>query len=263
MMKKEWDTLLICDAARYGLFLEAAPADWDVEAVRSPGTESWGFMETTWVGKQFHDTVYITANPHVGKIPEGTFHAVENLLVSDWDAEYGTVPPDAMAQRILQARLEYPKKRIIGHFMQPHFPFFGSTARNLPYHGINRNRDDERQREHPWQQMRLWHSTDEIVKAYRESHKVVIKTLADLLPQLGERVILTSDHGNLIGERGPLIPMRMYGHPRGLHMDELVTIPWVEFNGEPIKPVPERPVENKEIQDGTVEDRLEAFGYLS
>jgi len=264
-MSRDWDTLLICDGARYDIFESTSPDEWSTNRVRSPATESWTFMKSVFSGCQFYDAVYITANPHAYKIPDGTFHAVENLLLTDWDNQVGTVRPESVAEKIQQVRTEYPNKRIIGHFMQPHFPFLGPIADELPNHGISHTGgkvggDDETL--HPWQQMRLWTDTNKIIEAYRENHSIVISVIEGLIKDLNERIAVTADHGNLIGERGPLIPMRMYGHPPDLHMGKLIEVPWVQFSGERIRAIPEPPKNTPEMKEETVESRLKSLGYI-
>jgi len=216
-------------------------------------------METQWVGEQFHDTVYITANPHAAKLPEGTFHAVENLLDTDWNDEHRTIMPDAMAERVADAHVEYPNKRIIGHFMQPHFPFIGSTGQSFAHQGLK-----AQGRSHPWRDLlfRSDVSVEKVLKAYRENYEIVLDAVDDLLNEISGKVVLTSDHGNLIGERGPIIPIKQYGHPEGLHLDQLVTVPWVELSlGE--RPViqEEAPVAEEQVNSDVIKDRLQALGY--
>jgi hypothetical protein len=248
------------------MFTSAAPDEWNVRCIRSPATESWTFMKSVFVDKQFHDTIYITANPHAYKIPPQTFYSTNNLVVSDWDDEIGTVHPSDVASRVRQTRREHPNKRIIAHFMQPHFPFLGSTAEELPDHGISQTDgriggDDETY--HPWQQTRLWVDNSRIVKAYRENHSIIVEILEGLIKNLDERVAVTADHGNLIGERGPLVPMKMYGHPVNLHMRKLIEVPWVRFSGKEIEAVPEQPKEDPELDDEeTAEARLKSLGYV-
>jgi len=264
IMSEEWDTLLICDGARYDMFCEAAPPEWDIESVRSPATESWSYIQSVFVGREFHDTIYITSNPFAHKIPSDTFFHVENLLTDDWDEEHGTVLPSVVADCTREFRERYPNKRIIAHFMQPHFPFLGSTGERLPKHGISHTdgraggKDDTL---HPWQQIRLWYDINDVIKAYCENHEIIIDVIKNLLRDLDESIAITADHGNLIGERGPLIPMKMYGHPCDLHMNKLIEVPWVVFEGEKINARTDTPLSLDQIDDETVDDRLESLGY--
>jgi hypothetical protein len=54
-----------------------------------------------------------------------------------------------------------------------------------------------------------------------------------LLPDLVGKTVISSDHGELLGEW--LIPgvLRKYDHPEGYHVDELLEVPWdVHHTGE-------------------------------
>jgi len=80
VIQKEWDNLLILDACRYDMFEKQWNFGGELRRVRSPASWSWGFLKESFAGRELHDTVYITANPYTYKLPDGTFHAVVNLL---------------------------------------------------------------------------------------------------------------------------------------------------------------------------------------
>lgn len=262
----DWDNLIILDACRPELFRQVAPypAD-DIRTKTSPGSASPGFMEATYHGRQLHDTIYVTANPYAARIPDRTFHVVENLLDSEWDAEAGTVYPEAVVRRALEAAEKYPNKRLIIHFMQPHFPFLGETGTDIPG-GFGRNMDDiDPERSHPWFD-KLWGggvNRELLLKAYYENHKYVVPYVEELLDGLNGKSIITADHANLVGERGFPIPIRLYGHPGGLYHPDLTTVPWIEVGGEDTRRTicSDPPVESDQLHDETVKQRLESLGY--
>jgi len=107
-------------------------------------------MEATYHRRTLHDTVYVTANPYAAWIPDRTFHAVVNLLASEWDAEVGIVYPEAVVRRAFEAHETYPNKRLIIHFMQPHFPFLGNTGTEILV-GFKRDMENvDPDEPHPW-----------------------------------------------------------------------------------------------------------------
>jgi hypothetical protein len=61
--------------------------------------------------------------------------------------------------------------------------------------------------------------------AYKENLRHVLKNVEDLLEIINGKTVITSDHGNLIGDRLSPIPVRGYGHPSGLRAPELVKDP--------------------------------------
>lgn len=263
----DWDTLVVLDACRYDLFEARNPLEGELRAVRSKGSDSWEFMAANFDGRTLHDTVYVTANPHVYELPDDTFHAVENLLETRWDEETGTVRPAAVVEAAIDAHERYPEKRLIVHFMQPHFPFLGPTGRTFDQMGIESLETDDRgEAPNPWFGLLYEDSVDAetVLTAYRENLDLVFPHVERLLEALSGKSVVTADHGNLVGERGFPIPMRMYGHPRGLDRDEVRTVPWLEVDAaDRRRTVAEPPGEEAtETDDDVVEDRLSALGYV-
>ncbi|WP_049971712.1 hypothetical protein [Haladaptatus cibarius] len=266
VMAEDWDNLVILDACRYDMFAARANIGDRVTSKLSPGSESWEFMQESFVGTEFHDTVYVTSNPHAYKLPEGTFHAVVNLLDDHWDDTFRTVMPETMVEQTLAAFEQYPDKRIITHFMQPHFPFIGEKGRKLGHAGIEMQLDaDEHSGEpHPWNAL-LYGETDnesEIIEAYVENLNVTLPHVEQLVDELSGKSVITADHGNLIGERTYPIPIRTFGHPGGLHKRELIEVPWAEIDSKERREITaEPPKASEEIDDDVIEDRLRNLGY--
>jgi hypothetical protein len=82
-----------------------------------------------------------------------------------------------------------------------------------------------------------------------------------LLEELPGKKIVTADHGNLIGDLLLPIPVRAYGHPPGLRVPELVTVPWLTVPGDPIEAVSEPPLAQDQSKTHATK-RLRALGYL-
>lgn len=145
-MELDWDNLLILDAARP----EFLPnGEKTTAAVRkSPASCSGGFMGKHFLAGSYHDTVYVTGNPHVSQLSEDTFYTVVNLLEESWDKNLETVHPEDVVKAAIKASKEYQNKRLIVHFMQPHFPFIDPTGDKIES-GIGEILG-ERQSSHPW-----------------------------------------------------------------------------------------------------------------
>ncbi|ELZ17396.1 alkaline phosphatase family protein [Natrinema limicola] len=267
MIAADWDNLILLDACRYDLFDARNQLNGDLQSVRSKGSDSWEFMNANFAGRTLHDTVYVTANPHVYELPENTFHAVENLLETRWDEESGTVRPAAVVEEAIEALDRYPEKRLIVHFMQPHFPFLGPTGQTFDHMGIKDLDAAERSdAPNPWFGLIYEDTVDAetVLMAYRENLDLLFPHVERLLETLSGKSVVTSDHGNLIGERGFPIPMRMYGHPRGLNRDEVRTVPWLELETADRRRIVSEPPQQDETEtnDDVVEDRLSALGYV-
>jgi len=260
-MGADWDTLVILDGCRVDTFREVVDNSiGSVEARTSPASESWWFMQEQFVDRDLSGTVYVTANPHVHKLPDGIFHAVIDATDSCWDKTAGVVPPSDMTEMAHQAHENYPQKRIVAHYMQPHYPFLGE-------HGSfgNVQVDGSDGGYHPWQEQ-AWGDPigkDRLKRAYRENLKLTIPHVEDLIHEVSGRVIITSDHANLIGDWSFPIPLRVYGHPEAFPHPKLVTVPWVVAKDGNRREISNgmTDVETAESDQDEVDERLRALGY--
>jgi hypothetical protein len=262
VIDRDWDNLIIIDGCRFDTFQEVSGIQGNLEACRSSGSESWEFMQNNFVGEELHDTVLITANPHTTKIPPKTFHSIKNLVKTCWDSELRTVPPDAVTKAALETIDEYPNKRLIVHYMQPHYPFIGKTGQQIAHGGFNPD-DNVDRGGHVWTKLQYgFLDESEVREAYRENLEIVLEEVEHLLSILNGKSVLTSDHGNLIGERIRPIPVKTYGHPRGLQVPELFRVPWLVRESDTRRKIQsDPPTERDQIEDEVVNNRLQALGY--
>lgn len=269
VIDEDWDNLFILDGCRYDLFEDTNTIDGTLESRTSVGSSSSEFLQRNFGGETFHDTVYITANPHTFELEDRTFHATINLLDDGWDADLYTVRPETVADAVRKATDEYPQKRLIAHFMQPHYPFIGEVGQQINQGGIGR-RDEtgevvERANEGDiWRklQFRLGDiSQSSVWDAYRENLELVLNEVEALLDDIDGKTVVSSDHGNLVGEWIGPIPSRGYGHPPKIYVDELVTVPWLIIPGNRRTISSDPPVERERLEDNVVADRLTALGY--
>ena len=253
VMKEDWDTLILIDACRFDYFSECADLPGTLNSKQSPASMSLGFIKENYIGRELHDTVYVTANPFASEIDSGTFHDVVSLIDDYYDNDAGTVPPEDLADAARKAHDNYPNKRIIVHFMQPHEPF-------LSEHG-------------QWVSDRLkwkgnqYHlpaavSLDDLQRAYQENLNVVLTHVNALIEEINGKIVVSSDHGELLGERLSPIPIRGLEHPEKIYEDVLLCVPWLEIdtdNRRAIKPDP--PKEQNQIASKKAKKRLKQLGY--
>lgn len=282
VMEEEWDNLIILDACRYDMFESVADFEGRLERRRSSGSATPEFLENNFGTGTFHDTVYVSANPHVDGIDDGRFHATVDVWRRHWSDDPGTVLPSTMAEQSLEAHGRYPNKRLICHFIQPHHPFLGPTAESdLPTVDGNEHARSEAEgddapaseRDHVWRRVAAGEVDIETVeRAYRETLEQTLPHVEWLLSRLPGRTVVTSDHGNLLDEPAYGIASfgtRRHDHPIYATADPLVNVPWLVVEGETRKTVtPEPPVSRSETDridtnpsDEVIEDRLEALGY--
>ncbi len=248
---EDWDNLIVLDACRPELVEEKAP---DTDRVISRGSSTIEFLEGNFSG-DLTDTVYVTANPHFTEFNErfdARFHAVYDVWGGDgWNDIHDTVMPETVSAQAVQAENEHPEKRIVIHFMQPHYPFL---------------EDDERIP----RTANIWHkvfsgelsvSQERVWEAYRSTFDRVWEEVQNLKEELSGKTVVTSDHTNLYGERVSPLPVREWGHPIGIYDRKLVEVPWLELDFEERKKITEDPPSEESTDQEEVKEKLKALGY--
>jgi len=263
VFEEDWDNLLILDACRSDLFERVVDFPGETRTVQSRGSSTREFMRGNFDGRHLHDTVYVTASPMLHRHREEIdvqFHEVVNVWKDHgWNEQYRTVLPETVASATLEAAERFPNKRLLVHFLQPHYPFLGPSGRE--HFDLDRL-------DFQWEDAALGDLDvpDEAVRrAYEENLEEVLPAVEHLLFELGGRTVVTADHGQMIGERLFPIPIREYGHPPGLYSAELVNVPWHVFDEGPRRDVV---TEASEASSTRNEDRdlarrrLEDLGYI-
>ena len=263
VMAQDWDNLLILDACRADYFEDQHNFKEQSQRVISPGKMSWEFMEEIFQDKEFHDTIYVTSNPFATRLSEDTFFKTL-YLIDEWDDEIGTVHPEDVVEATTEVHEKYPNKRLILHFMQPHRPYLGPTAEEL------RNRVNLIGYRNQGDGLQIWGavkegkvSIDEVRSAYAESLDIVLDVIQEFHQDINGKSVITSDHGEMLGERVFPFTSRVWGHSEEFSTPTLREVPWLEMNVDTRrKVVSSAPVNDKEsLNEEAVEKRLEALGY--
>lgn len=274
IMDEEWDNLLILDACRYDVFEEVNDLPGTLEYRLSNGSRTPEFFEENFGDSKHYDTVYVTANP-VPRVDEWCsvnidtiFHEVIDVWRVHWDEEVNTVRPEPVAGAIRNAHANYPDKRILGHFIQPHQPFIGETGREIEERGISAYdrlvKEKKASGKKVWEQLEDGElSVERAWQAYRENLELVLPHIRDLCDELSGKTVITSDHGNLFGEFVWPFPVRKYGHPAGIHTTNLIKVPWLELEFEEGREIVWEAPENSEAEADEEErlKRLQHLGY--
>lgn len=267
VMEKDWDNLILLDACRYDVFKHNSTLEGELTRVVSRGNASWQFIEENFAGKQYHDTIYVTANPFVHtKLSEDTFYAVKTV-VDDWDEDTGTVLPEDVTRTAIETANEYPTKRLIVHYMQPHAPHLGEIAQNIDIQiaGWDKYMGQE-QKAKINEGITIWRlfkrgvlTRDQLRKSYIQNLHTVEDKLADLLKQLSGKTVITSDHGENLGES--YAGFTQLGHRKDTK--ECRFVPWLELEYDRRKEiVEEEPVGNQSPEGEYVNEKLRELGYL-
>jgi len=281
----DWDDLIIADACRADLLTEVRTEfpSGSVDMCRSLGATTPEFLERTFENTQLYDTVYVTANPiyqvseWCGADLSDTFHAIVDVWASEWDSKLGTVPPEAVTEAAYDARERFPEKRLLVHYVQPHYPFVGSAGSRIEHRGMKSyEKAVDGETTGRWETT-IWGrlkdgqvSRDAVWEAYRENLEVVLPHVGELLDAFEGRTVFTSDHGNYVGEVALPFPIRMYGHMDGIYTSALTRVPWVvQESGSRRHVVSEPPWEQRtgerpapdESAHPAAERRLRDLGY--
>lgn len=264
--EKDWDLLIVLDACRVDLIQQVED---DYSFLNHPGTSiSCGSMSKEWLEANFEQgysdqierTAYITGNPFSKILADREFKLLDEVWKYGWDDKTGTIPPRPLTDRTISVMREYNPDYLIVHYMQPHYPFI--TDPDL-HPGI----DIEQFNSHPsrddiWRLLRKGEvNRSRVLSSYEQNLRVVLDEVSLLLDNVdADQVVISSDHGNAIGEFG------IYGHPQDVPLDVIRKVPWYETSAtdtgqyEPESYFDER-AEDSEPNPSDIKQRLQDLGY--
>jgi hypothetical protein len=258
----EWDALVVLDACRPDLWDEVSDEYGFADGTRT--VSSVGSATAEWMPKTFDTvdketlarTAYVCANPFSEQfLDPADFLDLDEVWRYAWDDDVGTVRPRPVTDRAVEAgrRLDYD--RLIVHYLQPHVPFLSSSespalaTENFSPTADGRLPDD-------WELVEQGERDLSTVWAeYRDNLRIVLDDVELLLSNLdAETVVLTSDHGNAVGEHG------LYGHPGAIAVPALREVPWCETTAIDEGTHEPEQYDTTEVSE-SVSDRLEKLGY--
>lgn len=189
------------------------------------------------------------------------FYRNVQVWKSDWDDEMRTVLPQDVKQAALEEESRNPHKRLIIHFIQPHYPFIGETGQTIAHRTVRAGGRIEDNQDDIWSRVRKGDVSKEIAwEAYKENLEIVLPYVEELISSLNGKSVVSADHGNAFGE------WFVYGHPAKTYLEKLVQVPWLEVESDERKDIIFEQKENTE-PDGSVNDsiqnRLSDLGYLN
>jgi phosphoadenylyl-sulfate reductase (thioredoxin) len=183
---------------------------WSLEKIDSRASCSPEFLLRNFDGRRLRDTVYVSSNSYLhAMLPENTFFKTVDLWMTHWNDDLGTVLPQDVAREALSARSRYPHKRLIIQFLQPHGPFIGDVGTGLK----------------TTSSVAFRHGRKNAIKAYIQNLEIVFRYVEILISNLEGITVVTSDHGEALGEKVMGIPV--FGHPKRSRMPVLTNVPWL------------------------------------
>jgi hypothetical protein len=269
--EESWDTLIIADAMRSDLYFDQLSDDYDEifdreTTVKSPGSSTTAWLKETF-GDSHGDIVYIAGNPMVSRFKRDSFHKIYEVWDEAFDEETSIIDPKAVTEKALEARKAYPNKRLIVHYMQPHYPFIGYPELNYAEYdfddlGLNKDRELRSGINSVWQALASdIVEKDDVWEGYISNAKTVFKEIEKICNQIDDKRVVTSDHGNMIGERSWPIPIRSYGHPDYMRNEELIEVPWLIIDGNKRDITSGKTNSPEKFDTEKASDRLSALGY--
>jgi hypothetical protein len=274
VMERDWDNLFVLDACRADAFQSVVDtgAFETYESIHSLGCSSPEWMHETFNGEEYPDTVCVSANPFISKIAPDSFHAVHNIWLQEFqsagedlaDADslgqlgpgIPTIPADTVNSVAREVHDDYPNKRLLVHYLQPHHPFIGHPD------GTQKTPSERDEKLNPAKPLlRGERSRAEIWAAYIDNLRYVMVHADQLAESLGGRTAYTADHGELFGERLWPFPLRGVAHPDGVRHPALTQVPWaVREHGER-REVVAGELSRHEADEDYLNDRLRDLGY--
>ncbi|MGM0606430.1 MAG: hypothetical protein ACQETB_12280 [Halobacteriota archaeon] len=257
--EREWDVLIVLDACRVDL-LRSVGDEYDflgpIDRV-----ESVGSMSKEWMAKTFTDayaeevetTAYVTANVFSDRMLAGDrFGVLDEVWRYGWDEAYDTVPPRPVTDRAIEVWRTTDVDKMIVHYVQPHHPFlrldagfdaepFGPAVSDTVVDALRKHKIDAES---------FW-------RAYQDNLRLALDDVELLLANLdADRVAITADHGDALGEWG------IYDHPVGCLHPAVRTVPWTVTTGTDRETYEPELEPDRAPTDSTVQRRLRALGYV-
>ncbi|GEM_PF-5705567 len=129
VLEEEWDYLIILDSCRYDAFsavlkeLNLNIPSTKFTYIYSVGSDTIEFLSNTFRNTCRKDIIYVTANPFADVYVRGKVFKVVSVWKEHWDSELNTVHLKDVYETALRYVHLYPNKKMIIHFIQPHYPF--------------------------------------------------------------------------------------------------------------------------------------------
>jgi hypothetical protein len=248
-MDERWDIALILDACRYDAFKEVYMEYLSSGRLekRIGASDTFDWLHSVFNGNGTKDIVYISAHPGINGRgitwgdfnAKGTFYKVYDAWLDAWDWDLGSSPPDKVAKIAEKAVADNPKRRIVVHFMQPHFPYRNAPCPSTYFDLRCTKRNAElgmvlerllrsliaaldiglpRFRMAYWKLKKLlqlnfledlneiyWreYSLKDLKRFYKDNLEWVLESAGALVEKFSdERIVITADHGEAFGEAG-------------------------------------------------------------
>ena len=262
----DWDTLVILDACRADLFEEVTSINrWDeYRQVNSGSGATPVWFKRKWDG-EYGDIVYVAGTPVLSRCAPGSFHYIVECWQNAINKKLNAPDPKVVTESAVKAHKEFPNKRVVVHYIQPHYPFLKDPDLHFTeFEGTKQwDVDADPRAGNIWEALRAGIvNKNEVWSGYRRNLEYILNELDTLLDYVDGRVVISSDHGNLLGELTYPIPFREYGHPMHSVQPALTTVPWAVNDGERRDIVTGEADSTSKATSQEIQNHLKALGYV-
>lgn len=258
--RKDWDVLIILDACRYDYFKNVYEnyLSGELRKAESEGHRTSEWLAKTWADEKPYNLTYVSANPFINSLgidrtnwgynPTEHFERIIDLWKSEWDENLETVLPKRVNYRFIDEYAQNSNERFVVHYIQPHYPFLSigpelhGVSTEQPNQGVrgrigvimtrffgrrttNKLRDflglKNEGGKTEYEAVAENHGVDGLREYYLENIRIVVEKVSQIVPKIDGRIVVTSDHGDFLGENG------CYGH--GDFHPFLREVPWLEM----------------------------------
>lgn len=251
--EEEWDICIVLDACRWDLVSEVDREYLTDEWAYSVASSSGEWIPKTFGEQDTSEVAYVTANPYSKTLlSEEDFFILDEVWQYGFDDDIRTIPAEVVTDQAINAWKQDPE-RLVVHYMQPHHPFVPNPMDK----GLPRQEFDSQPWDNVWHKLRKAEvDREEVWEGYVANLDYVLEHVDTLLENTAGEVLITADHGNLLGEWG------MYAHPDWVPLPALKRVPWITTkarntgNYTPAN-------HSREHDDGHTDrsEQLEALGY--
>jgi hypothetical protein len=245
LAETDWDVLLVLDACSASAL--AAVADWPVETVVSPASCTPQWIKALQEMELF-DRHVVAANPQYEKFDI----EVDPYYDSHWNDRLSTVLPEPILDRITDVGDD--DTDVVAHLQQPHWPYVArfDDSWRLAYPDLGPWGGDEQVVSTQVAMACGYIDVKQAKQAYEAAVHSVWSVLVPYVKQWADQsltTVITADHGETFGR---LDELGFYEHPCRCNIPALTRVPWVQIE----------PDEGGEVTDSTVQNRLNALGYV-
>lgn len=266
LLEQDEFLLVIFDACRYDSFRDLYHSYYsgDLEQVYTTNTYTKQYQKTMWSGE--YDLTYVAGGPVISdrnfELSGDRYRPSEHFdeILDAWDMGYekelGVTPPEA----VTEVALERDAAKMVVHYFQPHAPYIGDVRLRDQYDASEGRSKIENRVDSLQCIYERIESGDIPEPTLREAYEAnlhrVMQAAQPLVAETDHPTVITSDHGELLGEDG------RYLHG-GLPHPILCELPWLpvdEIKGELGDMDPS--MAEDETYEKKVKDQLRDLGYL-